>query len=219
MAQYRKIAEGVQYTVHYQDSNGIEISSPIVGTANLGAEVTLYARTVDGYALRSNPGAAVTIDQADKQIVFLYDSTAENTTNTIITPGTTTVITVGGNTNTVTVPSAGSSDTGAQSSQGTGGQAAGTTAQTADEAGNTPSGGMVTAPEEQVPLAEDPAGEETQSEEEEKIKVEDEEVPLAENPAGTEKTGISPLWYVGGGILLIALIAGVIVFCRKKRKI
>lgn len=219
VAKYRRIADGVQYTVRYMDGEGTDISSPAVGVINKNSEVSLYARVVEGYALQSNPGARVTVTEDGQEIIFLYASTAEGGTTVVPTPGETITITIPGGTTTVTVPGTVTSTTTGTTGTAGGTGAAGTTGTTGGTAGTDEETGAqdetVVIQDEEIPLAEDEqsAG---QSDSGETFDIEDEDVPLAESP--TEKQTKVPAFIYGIlGIGAIGLIGAVLfVFLKKK---
>ena len=218
VAKYRRIANGIEYTVRYMDDEGNDVSSPIVGITNAGTEIPLYAREVEGYALQSAPSARVTVTEDGQEIIFLYTSTAEDITNTVTTPGTTTTVTVPGGTTTVTVPGA-TATTGTTGTAGTG--TTGTTG-TTDTAGTTNEGtgtdeGTTTIPDEDVPLAENPQGADEGGDD--TTTIQDEEVPLADKPS-EDDSRISPVVYGLGGAGIVCLIgAAALIYLKKKNKL
>ena len=63
--------EKVSYIVKYLDEEGGEISSSVIGYANIQEEIVVTAKEIEGYAARQNEQKII-IDKNNIEIVFNY---------------------------------------------------------------------------------------------------------------------------------------------------
>lgn len=196
VAQYARITDAVDYRVNYVDTEGMPIATQKVATTQKGAEVAEKALAIDGYTPDAEAKTA-TADKNGTEITFTYTAgqnvvnETETQTETTVVPGTTTTTTTPGAAagTTGTTPAAGGADT-TTAGAGTEGQ------------------GTTTIDDEEVPLAQNPAGDGEDTE-----TLEDEEVPKADK----DLNQMSPWAYVGMAAAVIAL-AGIIVLVIRKKK-
>lgn len=202
VAQYARITDAVDYRVNYVDTEGMPIATQKVTTTQKGAEVTEKALAIDGYT-PDVPAQTVAVEKKGTDITFTYtaaDNTVTETeteTQTDVIPGTTT--TTGG------AAAAGTAGTTGTTGTAGGAGTAGGTAGAAGAAGQ----GTTTINDENVPLAQNPAGDDSEDTE----NLEDEEVPKADKDL--QKT--NPLVYAGIAAAIAVLAGAVILIIRKKK--
>lgn len=207
VAQYARITDAVDYRVSYVDTAGMPVATQKVTTTQKGAEVTETAPAVEGYTVDAAEKTA-TINENGTEIRFVYTAgqnvvtETETQTETTVVPGTTTTTTTGG--------TAAGTTTG-----GTTAGTAGTTTPAAGGAGTTTAGDAgtedadtTTITDENVPLADNPAGDAEDTE-----NLEDEEVPKANK----NLSETSPWAYAGIAAGVIALAGIVILIIRRKK--
>lgn len=195
VAQYARITDAADYRVNYIDTEGMPIATQKVATTQKGAEVTEEALAIDGYT----PDAAsktAAIGKSGMEITFTYTA-GQNVVNETETQTETTV-----------VPGAAATTTTPGTTTGTAGTAGTTPAAQGAAGAGTEGQGTTTIADENVPLAENPAGngEDTET-------LEDEEVPKADK----DLNKMSPWAYVGMAAAVIALAGIVILVIRKKK--
>lgn len=82
VAKYTKLVNGVEFTVKYVDTNGVEIATPTIYTTDLGTEEVVRAKTIDGYqpdALQKR----LVVSRDEVEIQFVYTSTEEAVTGPV----------------------------------------------------------------------------------------------------------------------------------------
>ncbi len=198
VAQYVRITDKAEYRVNYVDTEGMPIATQKVDYTQKGAEVTENALPIDGYT-PDEESKTLRVSDEEKEITFTYTAgqnvvnETETQTETTVVPGTTTTTTTPGAAGTAaTTPAAGAAGT------------AGAGTATEDQ-------GTTTINDEEVPLAQNPAGDGEDAQDTETL--EDEEVPKADKDL--EK--MSPWAYVGMAAAVIAL-AGIVVLVIRKKK-
>lgn len=203
VAQYARITDAVDYRVSYVDAAGMPVATQKVTTTQKGAEVTETAPAVDGYTVDAAEKTA-TINENGTEIRFVYTAgqnvvtETQTQTETTVVPGTTTTTTTGGT-------AAGTTTGGTAGTTTPAAGGAGTT--TAGDAG-TEDAGTTTITDEDVPLADNPAGDAEDTE-----NLEDEEVPKANK----NLSETSPWAYAGIAAGVIALAGIVILIIRRKK--
>lgn len=203
VAQYARITDAVDYRVSYVDAAGMPVATQKVTTTQKGAEVTETAPAVDGYTVDAAEKTA-TINENGTEIRFVYTAgqnvvtETQTQTETTVVPGTTTTTTTGGT-------AAGTTTGGTAGTTTPAAGGAGTT--TAGDAG-TEDAGTTTITDENVPLADNPAGDAEDTE-----NLEDEEVPKANK----NLSETSPWAYAGIAAGVIALAGIVILIIRRKK--
>lgn len=243
VVDYEALVDGVTYRVEFVDAeSGQQVAAPIIAQGNVDQWITYAAaQRLDTYVLDAGQpdGIRLTKD-GDNTLTFTY---TDSNVTVVETPGdvVTEEVTVPGDQVTVTenVPGTtagtqtgttgtGTAGTGTGTTAGTGGQtqtagtgtAAGTDAQTgADQEtaqGQTAGQDQTTIEEEDVPLAQNPAGD-TEEPEDGTTEIEDEQVPQADTSL-KEDSGVNPgvLFGVTAGVVAAAAAVAVIII-RKKR--
>lgn len=243
VVDYEALVDGVTYRVEFLDAeSGQQVAAPIIAQGNVDQWITYAAaQRLDTYVLDAGQpdGIRLTKD-GDNTLTFTY---TDSNVTVVETPGdvVTEEVTVPGDQVTVTenVPGTtagtqtgttgtGTAGTGTGTTAGTGGQtqtagtgtAAGTDAQTgADQEtaqGQTAGQDQTTIEEEDVPLAQNPAGD-TEDAEDGTAEIEDEEVPQADTSL-KEDSGVNPgvLFGVTAGVVAAAAAVAVVII-RKKR--
>lgn len=199
VAQYARITDKADYRVNYVDTEGMPIATQKVGVTQKGTDVTENALAIDGYTPDAE-SKTVTVDKNGAEITFTYTA-GQNVVNETETQTETTV--VPGTTTTTTTPGAAAGTAATTPAAGAAGTAGAGTA-TEDQ-------GTTTINDEEVPLAQNPAGDGEDAQDTETL--EDEEVPKADKDL--EK--MSPWAYVGMAAAVIAL-AGIVVLVIRKKK-
>lgn len=201
VAKYTKLVNGVEFTVKYVDTNGVEIATPTIYTTDLGTEEVVRAKTVEGYQPDSLQKRLV-VSRENVEIQFVYTSTEQATEAPVIEQ----IVYVEGEPVYVDVvqPGAtvGTGTTTAGTTTGGGTAAAGTT-DTTGEAG----AGTTDIEDNETPQA-GVDGDNTTN-------IEDNETPQAgANESDTNNTAL----YVGGGIGAVAVLALIAYLLSKRKK-
>lgn len=196
VAKYTKLVNGVEFTVKYVDTNGVEIATPTIYTTDLGIEEVVRAKTVEGYQPDSLQKRLV-VSRENVEIQFVYTSTEQATEAPVIEqivyvegePVYVDVVQPGATVGTTTAGTTG----GGTAVGGTTGETAGD--QTTDiEDNETPQAGV--------------DGDNTTN-------IEDNETPQAgANESDTNNTAL----YVGGGIGAVAVLALIAYLLSKRKK-
>lgn len=199
VAKYTKLVNGVEFTVKYVDTNGVEIATPTIYTTDLGTEEVVRAKTVEGYQPDSLQKRLV-VSRENVEIQFVYTSTEQATEAPVIEQ----IVYVEGEPVYVDVvqPGAtvGTGTTTAGTTTGGGAAAAGTT-DTTGEAG----AGTTDIEDNETPQA--GAGDDTTT-------IEDNETPQAGASDSQNNTAL----YVGGGIGAVAVLALIAYLLSKRKK-
>lgn len=199
VAKYTKLVNGVEFTVKYVDTNGVEIATPTIYTTDLGTEEVVRAKTVEGYQPDSLQKRLV-VSRENVEIQFVYTSTEQATEAPVIEQ----IVYVEGEPVYVDVvqPGATVGTTTAGTTTGGGTAAAGTT-DTTGEAG----AGTTDIEDNETPQA-GVDGDNTTN-------IEDNETPQAgANESDTNNTAL----YVGGGIGAVAVLALIAYLLSKRKK-
>lgn len=191
VAKYTKLVNGVEFTVKYVDTNGVEIATPTIYTTDLGTEEVVRAKTVEGYQPDSLQKRLV-VSRENVEIQFVYTSTEQATETPVIEQ----IVYVEGEPVYVDVvqPGATAGTTGGGTAVGgTTGETAGD--QTTDiEDNETPQAGV---------------------DDDNTTNIEDNETPQAgANESSTDNTAL----YVGGGIGAVAVLALIAYLLSKRKK-
>ena len=196
VAKYTKLVNGVEFTVKYVDTNGVEIATPTIYTTDLGAEEVVRAKTVEGYQPDSLQKRLV-VSRENVEIQFVYTSTEQATEAPVIEqivyvegePVYVDVVQPGATVGTTTAGTTG----GGTAVGGTTGETAGD--QTTDiEDNETPQAGV---------------------DDDNTTNIEDNETPQAgANESSTDNTAL----YVGGGIGAVAVLALIAYLLSKRKK-
>lgn len=223
VVDYEALVDGVTYRVEFVDAeSGQQVAAPIIAQGNVDQWITYAAaQRLDTYVLDAGQpdGIRLTKD-GDNTLTFTY---TDSNVTVVETPGdvVTEEVTVPGDQVTVTenVPGT-TAGTGGQTQTAGTGTAAGNDAQTdADQEtaqGQTAGQDQTTIEEEDVPLAQNPAGD-TEEPEDGTTEIEDEEVPQADTSL-KEDSGVNPgaLFGVTAGVVAAAAAVAVVII-RKKR--
>lgn len=195
VAKYTKLVNGVEFTVKYVDTNGVEIATPTIYTTDLGTEEVVRAKTVEGYQPDSLQKRLV-VSRENVEIQFVYTSTEQATEAPVIEqivyvegePVYVDVVQPGATVGTTTAGTTGGTAVG-----GTTGETAGD--QTTDiEDNETPQAGV---------------------DDDNTTNIEDNETPQAgANESSTDNTAL----YVGGGIGAVAVLALIAYLLSKRKK-
>lgn len=195
VAKYTKLVNGVEFTVKYVDTNGVEIATPTIYTTDLGTEEVVRAKTVEGYQPDSLQKRLV-VSRENVEIRFVYTSTEQATEAPVIEqivyvegePVYVDVVQPGATVGTTTAGTTGGTAVG-----GTTGETAGD--QTTDiEDNETPQAGV---------------------DDDNTTNIEDNETPQAgANESSTDNTAL----YVGGGIGAVAVLALIAYLLSKRKK-
>lgn len=235
VVDYEALVDGVTYRVEFVDAeSGQQVAAPIIAQGNVDQWITYAAaQRLDTYVLDAGQpdGIRLTKD-GDNTLTFTY---TDNNVTVVETPGdvVTEEVTVPGDQVTVTenVPGTtagtqtgttgtGTAGTGGQTQTAGTGTAAGTDAQTgADQEtaqGQTAGQDQTTIEDEDVPLAQNPAGD-TEDAEDGTTEIEDEDVPQADTSL-KEDSGVNPgvMFGVTAGVVAAAAAVAVVII-RKKR--
>lgn len=196
VAKYTKLVNGVEFTVKYVDTNGVEIATPTIYTTDLGTEEVVRAKTVEGYQPDSLQKRLV-VSRENVEIQFVYTSTEQATEAPVIEqivyvegePVYVDVVQPGATVGTTTAGTTG----GGTAVGGTTGETAGD--QTTDiEDNETPQAGV---------------------DDDNTTNIEDNETPQAgANESSTDNTAL----YVGGGIGAVAVLALIAYLLSKRKK-
>ena len=196
VAKYTKLVNGVEFTVKYVDTNGVEIATPTIYTTDLGTEEVVRAKTVEGYQPDSLQKRLV-VSRENVEIQFVYTSTEQATEAPVIEqivyvegePVYVDVVQPGATVGTTTAGTTG----GGTAVEGTTGETAGD--QTTDiEDNETPQAGV---------------------DDDNTTNIEDNETPQAgANESSTDNTAL----YVGGGIGAVAVLALIAYLLSKRKK-
>lgn len=196
VAKYTKLVNGVEFTVKYVDTNGVEIATPTIYTTDLGTEEVVRAKTVEGYQPDSLQKRLV-VSRENVEIQFVYTSTEQATEAPVIEqivyvegePVYVDVVQPGATVGTTTAGTTG----GGTAVGGTTGETAGD--QTTDiEDNETPQAGV---------------------DDDNTTNIEDNETPQAgANESSTNNTAL----YVGGGIGAVAVLALIAYLLSKRKK-
>lgn len=196
VAKYTKLVNGVEFTVKYVDTNGVEIATPTIYTTDLGTEEVVRAKTVEGYQPDSLQKRLV-VSRENVEIRFVYTSTEQATEAPVIEqivyvegePVYVDVVQPGATVGTTTAGTTG----GGTAVGGTTGETAGD--QTTDiEDNETPQAGV---------------------DDDNTTNIEDNETPQAgANESSTDNTAL----YVGGGIGAVAVLALIAYLLSKRKK-
>ena len=197
VAKYTKLVNGVEFTVKYVDTNGVEIATPTIYTTDLGTEEVVRAKTVEGYQPDSLQKRLV-VSRENVEIQFVYTSTEQATEAPVIEQ----IVYVEGEPVYVDVvqPGATVGTNATAGTTGSGTAVGGTTGETAGdqttdiEDNETPQAGV--------------DGDNTTN-------IEDNETPQAgANESSTNNTAL----YVGGGIGAVAVLALIAYLLSKRKK-
>ena len=199
VAKYTKLVNGVEFTVKYVDTNGVEIATPTIYTTDLGTEEVVRAKTVEGYQPDSLQKRLV-VSRENVEIQFVYTSTEQATEAPVIEQ----IVYVEGKPVYVDVVRGGATTGGGAATAGTtigGGAAAAGTTDTTGEAG----AGTTDIEDNETPQA--GAGDDTTT-------IEDNETPQAGASDSQNNTAL----YVGGGIGAVAVLALIAYLLSKRKK-
>lgn len=197
VAKYTKLVNGVEFTVKYVDTNGVEVATPTIYTTDLGTEEVVRAKTIDGYqpdALQKR----LVVSREEVEIQFVYTSTEEATEPPVIeqivyVEGEPVYVDVvqGG----ATVGTVAGTATGAGAATGAGGAGAGTAGQ-----------GTTDIEDNETPQAGAGDGE--------TVDIEDNETPQA----GAKDSSSDNMLYIAGGVGFVAVLALIAYLLSKKKK-